>query len=232
MVSQQSILLDVASLASGRHFTFVPESSELKMLSQHKSSSRLFLPLICLILFFCFSQPVLPGPLINYGIANLMGNDQITTRQFNQRFGFNASYYYEDLISAPQLLIEEVDGLSLLSDWHPGKGTFRLSAGVLYQPEQASNTSYGLSLSQPDMAGGLARVSNDGVSHYVGLGWGSNLKQQSQLGYNLDMGLLYQPDRRLLEPAADFGHDDRNLNSQLESLELSPVFSLGVSYNF
>ena len=161
-----------------------------------------------------------------------MGNDQITTRQFNQRFGFNASYYYDDLISAPQLLMEEVDGLSLLSDWHPGKGVFRLSAGVLYQAEQASNTDYGLSLLQPNVAGGLARISDDGVSHYVGLGWGSNLKQQSQLDYNLDMGVLYQPDRRLLKPVADSSLAGRSLNSQLESLDLSPVFSFGVSYNF
>ena len=194
--------------------------------------SRLFQQILCAILFYSVSQTIIAGSLINYGISHLIGSNQSTARQFNQRFGFNANYYHEDLIRSPQLSVETVNGISLLSDWHPGKGDFRLSAGVLYQPEKATNISYGLSLPQFNSTSGFARVNDNGLSSYFGLGWGSNIKQYSQIDYNLDMGILYQPDSRVFGQSAYSGHRGRDNSTQLESLAISPVVSFGVSYSF
>lgn len=213
------------------YLLFISQSNVLTMLTQG-AFFRLFQQILCAILFYTFSQSIIAGSLINYGITHLIGSNQSTARQFNQRFGFNADYYHEDLISSPQFSVEAVNGVSLLSDWYPGKGDFRLSAGVLYQPGNAANVSYGLSWSQLNSTSGFARVNEDGLTSYFGLGWGNNIKQYSQIDYNLDMGILYQPDSRVLGQSAYSENTTRDRGDQLESLAISPVVSFGVSYSF
>ena len=196
--------------------------------------------LICLL--FGVMAPGFAGPYVDYGVSNLLGNSQ-ATRQFNQRFGFSSSLYRDGLL-APSFfeLQQEIDTVSLLSDWHPGHGLFRLSAGVLYQPEDKKQKHhkqpYQLPLLLPNIESGFSGLAADGVSPYVGFGWGNNMWQGSQLGFNFDMGVLYHPDESLLndQTIASFEENAKSSGSSflqtLEDLELAPVFSLGVSYNF
>ncbi|HID81991.1 MAG TPA: hypothetical protein EYH06_01375 [Chromatiales bacterium] len=196
--------------------------------------------LICL--FFGVVIPAFAGPYVDYGVSNLLENSQ-ATRQFNQRFGFSSSLYHDDIIASSFFELQrEIDTVSLLSDWYPRHGLFRLSAGVLYQPEDIKQKQhkqpFQLPLLLPNIETGFSGLSTDGVSPYVGLGWGNNQWQGSKLGFNVDMGVLYQPDERLLDNKAVDAYRENtkpsanNFLRSLEDLELSPVFSLGVSYNF
>lgn len=197
---------------------------------------------IAMCLLFVVVSPVFAGPYVDYAVPGLLGNSQ-TTRQFNQRFGFSSSLYRDDLL-APSFseLQREIDTVSLLSDWHPGHGLFRLSAGVLYQPEDHKQKylkqPYHIPFPHPNIETGFSGLATDGASPYVGLGWGNNLWQGSKLGFNVDMGVLYQPDESLLDDQAIASFEENAKSSDngflrtLEDLELAPVFSLGVSYSF
>ncbi len=197
---------------------------------------------ILMCLLFAVAATGFAGPYADYGVSSLLKNSQLT-QQFNQRFGFSSSLYHDDLI-APSFfeLQREIDTVSLLSDWHPRHGLFRLSAGVLYQPEDEKQkhrrASYQIPLLLPNIEAGFSGMATDGVSPYVGLGWGNNQSQGSKLGFNVDMGVLYQPDERLLDDQSVAPYKENaessgnNFLRSLEDLELSPVFSLGVSYSF
>lgn len=194
--------------------------------------------LICLLLGV--APLVFAGPYVDYRVSNLLGDSQ-ATRQFNQRFSF--SPYRADLL-APSFheLRQEIDTVSLLSDWHPGHGLFRLSVGVLYRPGDKKQNQlkqpYRIQTHPADIKTSFSRLAADGTSPYAGLGWGNNLWQESRLGFNVDMGVLYQPDERLLgnqaitsfEENAKFS--DNDFLQIIEDFELAPVFSLGVSYSF
>lgn len=197
---------------------------------------------ILLCLFFVVLSPVLADHYVDYSVPNLRGNSQ-ATQQFNQRFGFSSSLYRDDLLASSfSELQREIDTVSLLSDWHPGHGLFRLSAGVLYQladhKQNHLKQPYHIPFLHPNIETGFSGLATDGASPYVGLGWGSNLWQKSKLGFNVDMGVLYQPDESLLgdQAIASFKENakssDNGFLQTLEDLELAPVFSLGLSYSF
>ena len=92
-----------------------------------------------------------------------------------------------------------------------------------------------LHFNRPEMA--LHGNQFEGISPYLGLGWGSSLTESGRMGLNLDVGVLYQPDSSILnDDGLGFSSDKRNwddaLKEGLRDLDLEPVFSLGVSYNF
>lgn len=187
---------------------------------------------ISLLVLYLASTAVTSEPLVTYSVADLLGGQQTTTRQFNQRFGFNANYNLDDLISTPQLNIDSVNGISFLSDWYPRRGPFRLSVGVNYQEKNSLHPVTALSSSQIVASSGLAGIYHEGISPYVGFGWGKNLKIDSQFDYNLDMGVLYQPDSSLLGQSGYSDSTGTDFSSQLREIDLSPIVSFGVSYNF
>jgi|GEM_PF-5105520 len=193
-----------------------------------------------LIMLITAAPSIFAGPYVDYDVSKLMGNVQ-AARQFNQRFGFSSSLYRDDLLVSPLLeLQQDIDTVSLLSDWHPGHGLFRLSAGVLYQTKEGKQMHikqpYQISFQVPNIDTGFSGLSTDGASPYLGFGWGNNHWQGSKLGFNVDMGVLYQPDESLLDnqAVASFNENssDKNIRHKLKELELEPVFSLGLSYNF
>jgi len=179
-------------------------------------ASALQLRSVKLAIFICLllsSQLIAAESLYDYSISNLLENDQATTRQFNQRFGFNATEFHDNLMSSPELSLEHLDNLSLLSDWHPGKGFFRLSAGLLFQPKNTKSPSYALPILKPNVTSGFMRVGEDGVLPYVGMGLGSNIRQESQIDISF----------------TDSGTGSGN---RLDDHGLQPVVSFGVSYSF
>ena len=194
---------------------------------------------IAVVLWLVAAVSAFAGPYVDYEVSSLVKEGQAVQR-FNQRFGFSSSLYRDNLLAPSFELRREIDTISLLSDWYPGLGLFRLSAGVLYQPEDAaqkhSEQPYRIKLLSPDSETGFPGLGIAGVAPYVGVGWGRKQRGGSKLGFNLDMGALYQPDQTLLgEQGVASARKDSGGGQflrELEALELSPVFSLGLSYNF
>ena len=186
--------------------------------------------------------PLSAESLADYDVKDLLEGDKKTSR-FSHRFGYTGSLYRDSTLSELRLTEgqQDLDSLSVVSDWHPRGGLFRLSAGLIYQ-EDSELSNYGskqyqipLQFNRPEMS--LRGNQSDGISPYLGLGWGSKLLDSGRMGLNLDLGVLYQPEDTLLnDDGLSLGSEGQNWDDAimqgLDELDLEPVFSLGVSYNF
>lgn len=202
----------------------------------------LFNAVAVLVACMLLCAPLAAESLADYDVQDLLEGDEKTSR-FSHRFGYTGSLYHDDLLTSKENaeVSQDVDSLSVVSDWHPRGGLFRLSAGLVYQ-EASEVESYAskqyqipLQFNRPEMA--LRGNQFDGISPYLGLGWGGALTKSNRMGLNLDVGVLYQPDSSILiDDPVSFSSDKRNwddaLREGLKELDLEPVFSLGVSYNF
>lgn len=181
--------------------------------------------------------------LANYGVKDFLKGEKKKQR-FTHRFGYQGRVYRDGLLARHKQIDskQDIDVLSVVSDWHPKGGDFRFSAGVVYQGSVNNMTANSLSwqiLHQASnsnlfMSNILGDVKGKGVSPYLGLGWASNFNSNQRLGVNLDIGVLYRPDSRFFEDKnnAAFSSETSKLLLDLEELELSPAFSLGLSYSF
>lgn len=143
---------------------------------------------------------------------------------------------------------------ALLLDLHPLAGSFRLSAGAVYNNNQLEATGQGQSgtieingISYPAAAVGSlnAAVRWDKASPYVGLGWGSQ-PQSGGLFFSADVGAFYQkPNASLtgtcspiVPPLAcnqlqsDIRAEEAQFQDEVNKYKLYPVLTVGVGYRF
>lgn len=143
---------------------------------------------------------------------------------------------------------------SLLIDYHPWQGNFRLTFGLTDNSLTWSAKNNGAvsiggnSISQDDVASVEAKVQfTEGVSPYIGLGWASGFDKVNGFSLNGDIGLLVASDFIVLFDAncidgqassvgceaAKQGAKDELAELQAdEKISLLPLLGLGVSYKF
>ncbi|GAB4350399.1 MAG: hypothetical protein Kow006_13150 [Gammaproteobacteria bacterium] len=161
--------------------------------------------------------------------------------RFNARLGihrFDASYslneagidYDADL---------ELDSAGLFLDWHPFKGTFRVTVGYLANDNAIKGRATGnLTVGNNGYAGvDLRGTISFESGTYLGIGWGNT----GTRGWALiaDIGLLHQgsPDVTLRDEtgtvsSADLDAEAAELENELEDFDLYPVLGIGISYSF
>ena len=115
---------------------------------------------------------------------------------------------------------------SLLLDWHPGGGAFRLSGGLaLVHTEIAGSSSTG------------STSGSNGLTSYFGVGWGNPLRRGSRWSFLVDVGafggggLSYST-----APDAARASTSRTRETDSDGLRVHfswrPVVSTGVSFRF
>lgn len=165
---------------------------------------------------------------------------------FNARAGgnlLNYGYLYETGADE-EFDVDASMGLqnaAALIDWHPFKGSFRLSAGVIYNKNRITtdllpkkNYQVGGDVITPDELGVLqAEMTFRPVSPMVSMGFG-NAFRGSKFGVNVEWGMVYQGSPGvtmeadgLLAPSAEQAHI---LEENLEWFEAYPVFTLSLNY--
>jgi hypothetical protein len=104
-----------------------------------------------------------------------------------------------------------LQSIQLLADWYPTASGFRLSGGLV--------------------------VNNNKVT-LTGLGYATRPKDAKGLGFNVDLGVLFQSPKASLT-ATGVGITQTDIDTQLKTmqdaadkLKLFPVLGLGVSYAF
>ena len=150
----------------------------------------------------------------------------------------------------------ELQTLSLIANYHPWAGIFRVSGGVMYNgnnfsitAEPAADGTYefnGETYDATDVGSVTGEIDFNNMAPYIGIGLG---KSPASTGWSLDVnvGLLYQgtPDASLtatcgvlLQDAqctqlqSDLASEQTELQDELDGFEWYPVVSLGVSYMF
>jgi len=149
----------------------------------------------------------------------------------------------------------ELENGSLLLDWHPTGGAFRISAGAVLDGNEVvarvSEDDILLEIGNlpiPASAVGSLHgtVSFDSVAPYAGLGFSTNFGRGGHWGFLFDAGVLFQgspevdlegslvPELAALEPLFQIQLliEEQNLESDIDEYNLYPVISFGVSYSF
>ncbi len=141
--------------------------------------------------------------------------------------------------------------LSVLLDWHPFRGSFRLSGGIVFNGNRldASATSsdtydIGDRTYTASEVGSLdGEIDFDDVAPYVGLGWDTSFGRKEGLGFLFEIGAIYQGSPRVDLSASgpiasdpDFinnlSKEEDNLQSALDNFTYYPVLAVGLSYRF
>lgn len=147
----------------------------------------------------------------------------------------------------------DLSSFSVLLDWHPFDGGFRVSAGAVSNGNEfkgtaaqgTGNTTVGnQSFSNAQLGTLRAQVDSDGVVPYLGVGWGNAVGKGSALSFSLDLGVIFQgqPDVTLTTEGTDasilaavntqLAVEKAQLESDLDDFKLYPVLNVGVNYRF
>jgi hypothetical protein len=142
----------------------------------------------------------------------------------------------------------KLNSTALLLDWHPFTGTFKVSAGYVFnsnelemngQLNDADTYDIGGTSYTGAQLGKLTGSVDMGSGPYVGFGWG-NLPAKG-LGFTFEVGVFQQgapsvslaaTDPFNLVSDADLQAEEKNLEDDLSEFEVFPVVSLGLSYGF
>lgn len=169
---------------------------------------------------------------------------------FNVRFGVNGySTSFDETVDDIRYDADlDLRSGDLILDWHPFAGTFRLSAGVVYnkneahvtaRPANATVTIGGTTYSSAAAGTVTGDVTFKKTAPYVGFGWGNAVNRGSPFGFNAEIGALFQgkPDVKLQSSSAavsqaDLDREEQELETKLDDLKIYPVISLGFSYRF
>lgn len=172
------------------------------------------------------------------------------TPNFGVRAGFNYfSYAYDATESDVSYDLElELKSFAMFADWHPFKGAFRLSGGLIINgngltgnskptaPVEIGGTDYNLDSINLD-------ISYNTIAPYFGLGWDTTFGDRDNWGFAFDLGLIYSgsaeaalsvsgPDQVAAIGAGDVKKEQNELQNDLDSLKWWPVVSAGLVYQF
>lgn len=180
------------------------------------------------------------------------------SKRFNGRLGFNRYQYSKTLDSDLEInggtATTELEGdlnlqsASALLDWHPFAGTFRVSAGYVFNQNDVDlNTVFPagtVTIGDVDYAVSAGDKLTGTVDFdsgpYLGLGWGNSAIKG--WGFSADLGVLYQGapsvslaaegDLATVVDAAELRKQELTAEDDLSSFKYYPVASIGISYGF
>ncbi|GMR18789.1 MAG: hypothetical protein BMS9Abin33_1232 [Gammaproteobacteria bacterium] len=171
--------------------------------------------------------------------------------RINARLGIN-SYSYDYTTSESGIDYDgelDLSTTSLILDWHPFNGRFRISAGYVNNNNEISlkatpTTSQVIGDNPipytPAQIGTLtADVGFKKNVPYVGIGWGNAVSKNKRIGLNFDIGVLLQDSPEVTLNASsgavnllDLAAEEAQLESDISEFDAYPVISFGISFRF
>ena len=139
----------------------------------------------------------------------------------------------------------DLGAYGLLVDFHPFKGNFRLSAGILGNRNQidllaepTTDIEIGDNIYTPAEAGTLTgEVRFKETVPYFGIGFGSAAKGPGRVNFVLDVGVLQQGSGDVaiesssgLVLPSDLEQEESSIESDIEGYKLWPVLAFGISF--
>ena len=170
------------------------------------------------------------------------------TPRFNARVGFAfLSYTANSVVKSDAYNADgnlDLKSITAMGDWFPFKNSWRLTAGVLVNPNKASLSlvplktyTTGNLVYTPEKLGRLnADLTFNKIAPYLGLGIGNPTAGGSGFGVTFDLGTFYQgapkasmTATKLLGPSAS---QSGILQDNLSWFKFYPVMSVGLTYKF
>jgi hypothetical protein len=181
------------------------------------------------------------------------------TDSLGARIGLNAfNYNYNTTSSTVNYDFNlQMQTVSALADWYPFEGSFRTSAGLMYNnnkvslgglPTGGTYTINGQTYPAADIGSLQGEMSFNKVAPYIGIGWGNPAAKNKGWGFTSDIGVLFQgnPKTSLVATCgtaiagtsnctqlqSDTAAENTKLQSDLSNFKWWPVVSIGISYQW
>jgi len=139
--------------------------------------------------------------------------------------------------------------IGALADFYPMAGKFRLTGGIYYNgnklditgvPNASSFTFNGTTYTSAQVGSVSGTMDFNNFAPYVGIGWGDAVSSGSPLGFNIDLGVLYQGKPKtsistsstVAGLAADIAAEQARLDNAVKNFKFYPVASVGISWHF
>jgi hypothetical protein len=146
----------------------------------------------------------------------------------------------------------ELNNISALVDWHIFEGPFHVTGGFISMDNEidldakpAESVEIGDIEYTPEEIGTLSGgVDIDGMSPYLGIGWGYPMIHQRRWGFTFDLGVAFtdSPDVALTAAdgllstdedfLADLEKERKDIEDELEVISMYPVIYMGFFYRF
>lgn len=173
----------------------------------------------------------------------------LNVRASANAFAYTYSDTYDDVSYDAELNLQSA---GVLLDFHPFRGNFRLSVGTYangngidFTGQPTQNVNIGGQNFTPTQVGTIAgTVEFQKYAPYVGLGWGNAVGAHNRLGFNLEVGVLFQgsPNVELSSQGGTFSNDptliseieneEQAIENDLSGMAYYPVVAMGVSWAF
>jgi len=187
--------------------------------------------------------------------ASTLGAGLEAQRTFSDSFGgrVGINYFTYDKSGTKDDIDYNIDlnllSVSALLDWHPFKGSFRISGGALYNgndidldAKSAATYQIGGTTYNAGSIGNLTgNVDFNDIAPYLGVGWDSTFGKSRKFGFLLELGAIYQgtPKVDLSTSIAasqalqnDLQAEEDNLKKDLDEFEYYPVLAVGFNYRY
>jgi FecR protein len=169
---------------------------------------------------------------------------------FGARIGYNAfTYKYNTNLSSVNYDLNlKLQSVSILGDWYPFSGSFRTSAGVVYNNNQANLTGIpgagGFTINgvtYTSVSSVQSTMSFNKVAPYLGIGWGNPVASDKGWGMTSDIGVLFQGSPKTdltiactagCPTASDVAAENAKMQNDLKNFKYWPVVSIGISYQW
>ena len=134
-------------------------------------------------------------------------------------------------------LTVEVDWNSaqIVGDWYPLGDGFRVTGGAVFNNNKITVNGTGTVGTTAGATVNAEVKMSDGLTPYLGIGYGTKPKMDKGLGFNMDLGIMFQnPKAKLTSNAAtaETAAEERQMQDAVDKLKYFPVLSFGISYSF
>lgn len=175
------------------------------------------------------------------------------TQTINGRFGLN-NYTFDKSGAKDGVNYDidlELENMGAFLDWHPFRGSFRTTAGIVHNGNGATLKAQSASTyeigSQTYTGAEVGQLNGDlgfdTMSPYVGIGWGNAVDNKGRWTFGVDVGALFQGGAELQLSSNGLLASDATFQSNLENerqraqddlgeLEVYPVVQAGLGYRF
>ncbi len=170
-------------------------------------------------------------------------------------FRLGVNYFTYDMTSTFDDVEYTVDltlkSLSAILDWHPFKGDFRISGGVLFNGNNVKidakpTASYEIgdrTYTISEIGTLKGDIDFNDMAPYLGIGWDTSFGRDNLFGLAFELGAVYQgsPEVNLSadgpissDPTfqSNLAKEEEKQQEDLDSFKYYPVISLGVNYRF
>lgn len=175
---------------------------------------------------------------LGIGYATSVAPNWAVRGQYNtlpkQKFTGNVG----DFGSGSNLTVEvDWNSAQIVGDWYPLGDGFRVTGGAVVNNNKITVNGTGSVNNKPATVNAEIKMS-DGVAPYLGIGYGVKPKMDKGLGFNMDLGIMFQNPKSTLNATGtgvgqtDIDAQNKKVQDAIDNLKYFPVLSFGISYSF